>query len=147
MILCSNFQNGYIDRLRKSETRTLVHAGSLLQRSAGEIVRATLVKHSYFSPFLAPVTPMFPRWQLVMLIGTVRTPRCCSSRMGGAEWAVFCLLWVFLRRRPVPEECLLYSPRLPLLPISPQVIIGLLTGEPRTACCQSGRWKKSSRER
>lgn len=64
-------QDAFVDRLRKSETRTLVHAGQLVQRSAGEIVRAALLKHETFSPFLAPVTPMSPRWQLVVIVVTV----------------------------------------------------------------------------
>lgn len=64
-------QDDFVDRLRKSETRSLVHVGQLFQRSAGEIIRAACIKHETFAPFLAPVTPMSPRWQLVVLVVTL----------------------------------------------------------------------------
>jgi hypothetical protein len=63
-------QTSYVKKLRDAETHSEVHKGTMLQRSAGQIVLAAMQKQETVGVFASTVTVGTPRWQMVFLIVT-----------------------------------------------------------------------------
>lgn len=60
--------DSYVKRVRKAETRSAAHMYTLLQRSSGEMVLATLDKHATLSIFFSTTAICIQRWQLAYLV-------------------------------------------------------------------------------
>jgi hypothetical protein len=61
-------QDQRVTAMRRAELHTLAHATTVLQRTAGEVVRAVLTTHQTFSIFLTPYLDALRRWQGFMAL-------------------------------------------------------------------------------
>lgn len=89
--------NAHIKKLRAAETRNVVHLGTMLQKSAGQVVLAALVKHETVGAFAATMSVGMPRWQVVFMIFTAVFSILVVGARGGGRFSCtnmhFCLLF------------------------------------------------------
>jgi hypothetical protein len=66
--LWKRVQDQRVTAMRRAELSTMAHATTVLQRTAGEVVRAVLTTHQTFSIFLCPYLDALRRWQGFMAL-------------------------------------------------------------------------------